>query len=76
VTTFYGLADYSVQEVVEFFASREEAEKTLQDVLHDEPQWESILGLVRVELGYDEARVEKLESSAAGRPRRARYPVR
>jgi hypothetical protein len=29
-------------------------------VLHDEPQWESILDLVRVELGYDEARVQPL----------------
>jgi hypothetical protein len=39
--------------------SREEAEQTLREVLHDEPDWESILGLVRVELGYDEARVER-----------------
>jgi hypothetical protein len=47
VTAFYGLADYSLQEVVEFYATREEAEKTLRDVLQDEPQWREILGLVR-----------------------------
>ena len=57
---FYGLADDSLQEVVELFVSREEAERTLRDVLRDEPDWHEILVLVRVEFGYDEARVEEI----------------
>ena len=55
VVTFCGLADQSLQEVVEFFATREEAERTLRQVLRDEPDWREILSLVRVEFGYDEA---------------------
>jgi hypothetical protein len=54
---FYGLADYSLEEVVELFVSRDEAERTLREVLRDEPDWREILGLVRVEFGYDEARL-------------------
>lgn len=55
---FFGLADFSLQEVVEFYATRQEAEQTLRDVLRDEPDWREILGLVRVEFGSDDAQVE------------------
>ena len=58
--TFYGLADYSIREVIEFYASREVAERTLRDVLRDEPDWKGVVGIVRVEFGWDEARVEAL----------------
>jgi hypothetical protein len=61
---FYGLAEYTLQEVVEMFVLREEAERTLREVLRDEPEWREILGLVRVEFGYDEARVEKITRRA------------
>jgi hypothetical protein len=61
---FYGLLDRSLQEVVELFVSRDEAERTLREVLRDEPEWREILGLVRVEFGYDEARVEKITRRA------------
>jgi hypothetical protein len=57
---FYGLLDRSLQEVVELHVSRDEAEQTLREVLHDEPESAAILGLVKVEFGYDEARVEAL----------------
>ena len=62
MTAFYGLADYSLQEVVEFFLTREDAERTLREVLRDEPSWRKILGLVRVEIGYDKALVEPLSA--------------
>ena len=57
---FYGILDDTLKEVVELFVSREEAERTLREVLQDEPDWREILGLVRGEFGYDEARVEAL----------------
>jgi hypothetical protein len=34
---FYGLADHSLEEIVELYVSREEAERTLREVLRDEP---------------------------------------
>jgi len=37
--------------VVEFFASRNEAEETLEEILRDEPEWASILEVVPLELG-------------------------
>jgi hypothetical protein len=54
--TFYGLADNRLAgselgEVIEFYLSREEAEKALREVLADEPEWEGELGVVAVELG-------------------------
>jgi hypothetical protein len=53
---FYGLADHRLAdselgEVVEFFASRDEADEALQQVLVDEPEWRGELGVVEVELG-------------------------
>jgi hypothetical protein len=48
--TFYGLADYSMQEIIEFYPSRAEAEQALADVLEDEPGWADIVGIERVEL--------------------------
>jgi hypothetical protein len=48
---FYGLADFNLREVVEFYASRADAEADLRRVLANEPVWERILGLVRVDLG-------------------------
>ncbi len=47
---FYGLADYSVQEVVEFYLTREQAEEALREVLADEPDWAGILEIVEVEI--------------------------
>jgi hypothetical protein len=42
--------DRSIEPVVEFFASREEAEETLEEILGDEPGWASILEIVTLEL--------------------------
>jgi len=35
--TFWGLADYQVNEIIEVFAEREQAERMLRDYLADEP---------------------------------------
>jgi hypothetical protein len=54
--TFYGLADSrliasGLGEVVEFYVSRAEAEQARRDVLVDEPNWESEINVVEVDLG-------------------------
>jgi hypothetical protein len=36
---------------VDFFASREEAEQTLEVILRDEPQWAGMMEIVPVEVG-------------------------
>jgi hypothetical protein len=45
------LTDTDLGEVVEFFASREEAEKALRDVLTDEPDWKGIVGVAEIDFG-------------------------
>jgi hypothetical protein len=45
------LTDTELGEVVEFFASREEAEKALRDVLADEPDWDRQISVVEIDLG-------------------------
>jgi hypothetical protein len=47
---FWGLASRLVDEVIDLYASREEAEEALADVLGDEPGWEDLLFVARVEL--------------------------
>ena len=48
---WWGIHDRSIKQVVDFFASREEAEQTLQVILGDEPGWVSILEVVPLDLG-------------------------
>jgi hypothetical protein len=48
---FFGLADWSLQEIVEFYASHEEAESALQAVLMDEPDWLGLLSVEVIDLG-------------------------
>jgi hypothetical protein len=45
--TFWGLADYQVNEIIEVFAERADAEKMLRDCLSDEPDWLGTLEVVR-----------------------------
>jgi hypothetical protein len=40
---FYGLADHTLEQAIELFPTREEAEEFLADVLADEPDWEDQL---------------------------------
>ena len=48
---FYGLADYAVDEIIEFYATKEDAQVALRQVLEDEPQWKPILGIETVNFG-------------------------
>ena len=41
-----------MNEILEVFADREDAEKTLRDCLSDEPNWAAILEVVPVELEF------------------------
>ena len=44
----WGLADYFVDEVIETYCSREQAERALDNVLNDEPEWEGMIEVVPV----------------------------
>ena len=46
----WGLTDRFVDEVIEFYASREQAERALQAVLIDEPGWEGMIEIVPLPL--------------------------
>jgi hypothetical protein len=46
----WGLADFFVDEVVEFYPSREAAQRALENVLADEPSWEGMLAVLPVKL--------------------------
>jgi hypothetical protein len=46
----WGLTDFFVNEVIETYRSREEAELALEAVLDDEPQWEGMLAVLPVSL--------------------------
>ena len=45
---FYGLTASSMHKVIEFYASREEAEQALREILADEPGWRELLAVVPV----------------------------
>ena len=49
----WGLADHFVDEVIETYRSREQAERALQAVLTDEPDWEGMMEVVPVQLLRD-----------------------
>jgi hypothetical protein len=44
----WGLADYFVDEVIETYRSREQAEQALAKILIDEPEWEGMMEIVPV----------------------------
>jgi hypothetical protein len=46
----WGLADHFVDEVIETYRSREQAERALDNVLNDEPEWEGMIEVVPVPL--------------------------
>jgi hypothetical protein len=55
VLVLYGLADERANgsaEVVEFYASREEADAALEGVLEDEPGWAGEVSVVAVEFPF------------------------
>jgi hypothetical protein len=46
----WGVADYFVDEVIETYRSREQAERALDQILEDEPEWEGMMEVVPVRL--------------------------
>jgi hypothetical protein len=46
----WGLADHFVNEVVQVYRSRELAQRALDNVLRDEPEWEGMMEVVPVPL--------------------------
>ena len=63
----YGLVELDLQEVVEFYPSRDEAEAALRAALQDEPDWAPILAVARIEY-----RGGKFDVDLAPSPVRAR----
>lgn len=51
----FALVDESVVELVEFsvelFARREDAERMLAELLHDEPEWRGLFRIEEIDLG-------------------------
>jgi hypothetical protein len=45
----HALVDHRLEEAIEFFATREEAEETLATVLLDEPDWAEQLEIVETD---------------------------
>jgi hypothetical protein len=50
----WGLTDRFVDEVIQVYRSREDAERALAAVLADEPEWEGMLEVVRIRSGHCE----------------------
>jgi hypothetical protein len=56
---FYGLLDRDLDEVIEFYPSREAAERELAEILADEPGWVEKLEIVLVDFSGAEAAVTR-----------------
>ena len=48
---YFGLVDLSLVEAIELYVRREDAERTLAELLHDEPEWRSLFRIEEIELG-------------------------
>ena len=46
----FALVDLSLPETLELFLRREDAERALSEVLHDEPDWKRLLRIEEIEL--------------------------
>ena len=57
---FHGLIDRDHAEVIEFYASRQDAECELAEILHDEPDWAEKLEIVLVDFSGAEAAVTRV----------------
>jgi hypothetical protein len=47
---FWGLASVELDEAIELYATRAEAEQALRAVLADEPAWDQLLFIMPIEL--------------------------
>lgn len=48
----YALVELELAEAIELFASEDEARSALDQCLRDEPSWNGLLTVMRVELDY------------------------
>ena len=46
----FALVDLSLQEAIELFLRREDAERMLSDVLRDDPDWKRLVRIEEIEL--------------------------
>jgi hypothetical protein len=47
---FWGLVNFEIEEVTDFFLTREEAEAALCEIVADEPAFATVLGIALVNL--------------------------
>jgi hypothetical protein len=47
----FGLVDLSLVEAIELYMRREDAERTLAELLQDEPEWRSLFRIEEIDLG-------------------------
>ena len=47
---FFALVDLSLFEAIELYVRREDAERTLAELLSDEPEWHSLFRIEEIEL--------------------------
>ena len=46
-----GVVSSEIEQVIEFFRTRREAERMLAEVVRDEPNWQELFYIERIELG-------------------------
>ena len=47
----YALIDLSLPEAIDVYVRREDAERTLAELLRDEPDWRTLLSIAEIALG-------------------------
>jgi hypothetical protein len=46
----WGVVSCEIEQVIEFFGSRHEAQRMLAEIVRDEPHWEDVFRIERIEL--------------------------
>ena len=49
----WGVVSSEIEQVIEFFRTRREAERMLAEVVRDEPNWGELFYIERIELGSE-----------------------
>jgi hypothetical protein len=49
----WGVVSSEIEQVIEFFRTRREAERMLAEVVRDEPNWQELFYIERIELGSE-----------------------
>jgi hypothetical protein len=48
-----GVVSSEIEQVIEFFRTQGEAERMLAEVVRDEPNWQELFSIQRIELGRE-----------------------